>query len=113
MGSLEDIKSPAEKELLIRCKQAIRALDPTADVILFGSRARGDAEDDSDYDLLILTDGEAGLKGEEPFLRALFPIEQETGAVLTFLLYNKNIWNSPLYSSMPIHQNVDTDGIVL
>jgi predicted nucleotidyltransferase len=113
MGSLDDLKNPLEKDLLIRCKRAIRSIDPTADVILFGSRARGDADDDSDYDLLILTDRLAGLKTEEPILRALFPIELETGAVLTFLLYNKITWNSDLYRAMPFHRNVDAEGITL
>ncbi|MBC7963000.1 MAG: nucleotidyltransferase domain-containing protein [Steroidobacteraceae bacterium] len=113
MGSLDDLKNPVEKDLLIRCKRAIRSIDPTADVILFGSRARGDADDDSDYDLLILTDGDSGLKREEPILRALFPIELETGAVLTFLLYNKLTWDSDLYRAMPFHRNVDTEGIAL
>jgi len=32
-------------------------LDPTARIILYGSRARGDAQPDSDWDLLILLDG--------------------------------------------------------
>lgn len=113
MGSLDDLKNPAEKELLDRCKRTIRAIDPTADVILFGSRARGDADNDSDYDLLILTDGDSGLKCEEPILRALFPIELETGAVLTFLLYNKHIWDSDLYRAMPFHRNIDSEGITL
>lgn len=102
-----------DKILLERCKKAIQTVDQSADVILFGSRARGDAEVDSDYDLLILTDGDAGLKREEAFLRALFPIEMETGAVLTFLLYRKATWDSPLYNAMPFHCNVDTEGISL
>jgi len=103
----------ADKAILDRCLTAIRSVDPTADVILFGSRARGDADPDSDYDLLVLTDGEVGLQHEDRILRALFPIELDTGAVLTFLLHNKQTWSSPIYQAMPIHQNIDREGIVL
>lgn len=113
MGCLDDIKNPVEKELLVRCKQAIRAVDPTADVILFGSRARGDADEDSDYDLLILTDGDAGLKREDMFRQALYPLELETGAVLTVMAYNRQTWDTPLYQIMPFSRNVRQDGIVL
>lgn len=103
----------ADHYILMRCKDVVQSVDSTAEIILYGSRARGDAEEDSDYDLLILTDLESSLKQEELFLRALFPVELETGAVLTFLLYNRQTWNSPLCSMLPIHQNIDTDGIAL
>lgn len=34
----------------------LRSIDPSAKAYLFGSRARGDARDDSDWDVLILLD---------------------------------------------------------
>jgi hypothetical protein len=40
----------ADKALLGRCRQAIRRVVPDADIILYGSRARGDAGEYSDYD---------------------------------------------------------------
>ncbi len=38
-------------------KTAVLEIEPGADVILFGSRARGDARPDSDWDFLVLVDG--------------------------------------------------------
>lgn len=46
--------SSADVELLQRCKRAVRQVVPDADVILYGSRARGDADEYSDYDILII-----------------------------------------------------------
>ena len=43
-----------EKEVTRRIKEKIMEKDPTAEVILFGSHARGDANKDSDWDILIL-----------------------------------------------------------
>lgn len=115
MKQLKDynVKDAMEKVILIRCRDVIKAIDPSAEVILYGSRARGDAGLESDYDLLVLTDWEATLEEEDTFRRQLFPIELETGTVLTVLLLNRNDWNLPLYGAMPIYQNIKKDGIVL
>ena len=45
-------------EIIDQIKDIMRRIAPTAQTILFGSEARGDARIDSDIDLLILIDGE-------------------------------------------------------
>ena len=37
-----------QQELLDRLKQTVHEVEPSAEIILFGSRARGDAASDSD-----------------------------------------------------------------
>ena len=106
-GKAEDI------ELLKRCKKAIRQIVPDADVILYGSRARGNAEEYSDYDILIIVNGSADMVLEEKILDKIFPLEVETCEVLTFIVYSKQDWNSPLYQAMPLHKNVDRDEVIL
>ena len=115
MKQLRDYKAvpESEKALLMRCREALKALDPSVEIILYGSRARGDAGEESDYDLLILSDGDATIEREDLFRRRLFPIEVETGAVLTVILVNRKEWRSPLYGAMPFYQNIRRDGVVL
>jgi predicted nucleotidyltransferase len=103
----------ADIELLKNCKKAIRQVVPDADVILYGSRARGDAEEYSDYDILILTNGPISMSLKEKFYDYTLPIELETGAVLTLMTYNRQQWDTPLYRAMPFHKNVDRDGVIL
>lgn len=105
--------SELEKGILMRCRSAIKSIDASAEIILYGSRTRGDAEPESDYDLLILTDEEATLEREDFFRRQLFTIELETGAVLTAIQLRKKDWISPLYSAMPLYQNIKRQGIIL
>ena len=63
--------------------------------------------------MLILTDKEVDLEREDIFRRQLFPIEIETGAVLTVFLISKKEWDSPIYNEMPFYKNVKSDGISL
>lgn len=106
-------KSGLDRMLLLKCRDAIKNIDTTADVILYGSRARDDAKPESDYDLLIITNGEVTLDKEDVFRKQLFPIELETGYVLTVFLINREDWDSPLYGTMPLYQNIKKDGILL
>jgi len=107
------IQDEADKALLKRCRTAAESLDLSAEVILYGSRARGDAQPDSDYDILILIDGEASLEKEDNFRRRLYSIELEIGAVVTVILVSRNDWNSALYKAMPFYQNIERDGVIL
>lgn len=103
----------ADIELLKRCKDAIRRVIPDADVILYGSRARGDANEYSDYDILILVNGSADIALDKRFVEQVFPLELDSGVVLTLMTYSKQQWDTPLYRAMPFHKNVDRDGVIL
>ncbi len=103
----------ADAELLKRCKKAIRQVVPDADVILYGSRARGDADEYSDYDILVLTDGPSDIPVHKKMIESIYPLELDTGAVLTLAIYNRQQWDTPLYRAMPFHENIDRDGVIL
>ena len=102
-----------EKQILEACRGLIHGIDQNAVIILFGSRARGDAAEDSDYDLLIVSDVPATLENEDRFRRALYDLQLETGAVITVILVNRADWETPLYKAMPLHQNITREGITL
>ncbi|MGA3211209.1 MAG: nucleotidyltransferase domain-containing protein [Terriglobales bacterium] len=74
---------PVTPELLDDAVHRILAVGNPLKIVLFGSRARGDARPDSDLDLLILE--ESGLpryKRVAPYLRALVDIFPSTDVVV-------------------------------
>ena len=104
---------PGEKNLLEHCKGVIRSLMPEATVILYGSRARGEAKAASDYDLLILSDGDVPLALEEKIENALYDIELERNAVIPAFIFERKTWGHSRFKALPLHQNIDREGVVL
>lgn len=93
-------------------KQNISEIDPGADVILYGSRARGDARNDSDWDILVLTNYPIDLEIENKFRDHLYLLELETGEPLSLFLYSKTEWNTRQRIT-PYFENITQQGILL
>ena len=90
----------------------INAIDPKADVILYGSRARGNEHPDSDWDILILTDYSVDLIAERKFRNKLYDLELETGEPLSVFVYSKNDWQTKQRIT-PFYENVTQEGVQL
>ena len=102
-----------QKEIVLAMiKKQVREIDPLADIILYGSRARGDARPDSDWDILILVNSTADIETEKVFRHKLFDVELELGEALSTFVYNKQEWNSK-YWMTPLYKNISIEGIMI
>jgi predicted nucleotidyltransferase len=102
-----------KNELIEQIRQAVREVEPEAEIILYGSRSRGDAISESDWDFLILVDGPMSDERTDRIRHRLYEIEWESGEVLSTIVRNLEEWNSDLYQAMPFHQRVQQEGIRL
>lgn len=93
-------------------RETVNTIDPAADVILYGSRARGDERPDSDWDILILTDAAATLDTERKFRNKIYDLELETGEAFSVFVYSKNDWRTKQRIT-PFYQNVSQEGVQL
>lgn len=97
--------------ILSSVKQRISRIDPGIKIILFGSRARNEAKNDSDWDFLILTKHALTIELKNRILDELFETELETDEVLTGIIQNEKVWSE--YSETPIYKHILTDGIAI
>jgi predicted nucleotidyltransferase len=92
-------------------KQVKREIIPNERLILFGSQARGDADEYSDWDLLILLN-EKKKNFRDAYERYSYPFEElgiKHNILITALAISKEDWGRQKFS--PFYKNVEQDGI--
>lgn len=103
---------PKTKDISKRIRDSVNMIDANAEVILYGSRARGDEREYSDWDILILTDYPADLAIEGKFRDKLYDLELETGESFSVFAYSKDEWYTRQKSS-PFFTNVTREGVLI
>ena len=96
-----------------RIKQNVHEVDPHAEVWLYGSRARGTASEDSDWDVLVLSpQNSLSTADESRFVDHMCDLIVETGEVVQLYAYGKDDWHQR-HKITPFYQNVQRDAIRL
>ncbi|MBI4559474.1 MAG: nucleotidyltransferase domain-containing protein [Candidatus Hydrogenedentes bacterium] len=99
------------QEIAHAVKEAVLRIDPRAQVVLYGSRARGDAQPDSDWDFLILLSIPADFQTQRRIRRNLCDVECLTGEVITTVIHSVEDWRQPRLKVTPFYENVSREGI--
>ncbi len=97
--------------LLSKIKNSLHNIDPGVEIILFGSRARGDFGKESDWDILVLTSLKLTKELKKKIRDAAFDIELDTEEPISILIYTKEEWEA--FEITPLYQNVKTEGVRL
>lgn len=100
-----------DEVFLQEVKRYVHQIDPQAEVWLFGSRARGDAREDSDWDFLVLTDRTVDRSYKRLVRDNLFYLGLDSERVIGTVIQNKTSWKD--LEITHLYQNVKEDGRVL
>jgi len=77
------------------------------------ARARGDAQPDSDWDLLVLLPGPVNAARVSRVRRAIYEVECESGEVLSTIVRSQEAWHSPDQPATPLRLAVQREGVLL
>lgn len=80
-------------------------------IVLFGSVARGEADEESDLDLLILTRRLLPRLARHRITDMIFDVNLEYGTNLSSLVIDRDAWESGPISVLSIHDEILRDGI--
>ncbi len=97
--------------LLATCAAAIRRVAPEAEVILYGSVARGEDMPESDIDLLVLVPQEVTYELEREIRGQTFEVEIEQGYVITTIIRQSTRWHAAPLSYTPLYHAIAREGV--
>lgn len=114
MRTIEKLKhlTNNEKKALKELKEEILKLYPDAKLILFGSKARGDFDEESDIDVLALVQ-ELNFNKKETIWDISNEINLKYDTSLSVVTVDKNDFNSFKLEVIPFFINIQKDGIFL
>ena len=105
---------PAEHKMIAqKVKAVVRSVDPLAIIILFGSRARGDTSEESDWDFLVLSNTDDVETLASVMGRAIrIQVEMVHDIAVSLLVQNKMIWEED-YAVTNIYDSIQEEGMKL
>ncbi len=100
-------------EILESVVHVVKNIEPKAQIILYGSRSRKDAREDSDWDFLIVLEGDVDREKKNIIQYRLDEIEWDTGEVISAIIHSRSSWDDPRLIASPFRINVLREGITL
>lgn len=115
MRSLKRVRKISEfdRQLLLDLKSIVESHVPDAEVILYGSAARGTRQPDSDYDVLVLSRERLSTAEERALESAIYDLMLDRDVVVSTIVYAQEEWTCPVLQASPYSKNVLKDGILL
>ena len=102
-----------EKEDMIKAmRNVLNGIDPTVQAILFGSRARGDAEEDSYWDVLVLINKpRVSLSDYDKYSYPLRELGWDMDEIINPVLFSTKEWDENHFTIF--NHNVRNEGIAI
>lgn len=101
------------KNMLVKIKEVVQAIVPEGShVLLYGSRARGNFHEDSDWDILvILNKPKIEQNDYDEVVYPLTALGWKIGEMIIPVVYTHEEWQQSSFT--PFYKNVEQDSIVI
>lgn len=112
MKQIDDIPiAPEQLEALREIKQRLRERFDIRTLILYGSVARGQAHEESDVDLLIVTARPLSRFERHEITDMVFEANLRYDTNFSTLVVDLKSWETGLISVLPVHDEIIRDGV--
>lgn len=99
-----------DHDAIVEAVSVLKQHFPIEQVILFGSKARGDDDEYSDIDLLLITSHKLHWKDEKAIVEFLFDVGMKYDVLFTPLPVYREEWNGGIFTEFPIYNEIIRDG---
>ena len=114
MKALSDLQLPQQLWSALQETKSRTSAEFAVDrIVLFGSVVRGEADEESDEDLLIVLREHPDHLMRNRISRLLLDINLEYGTNLSGLVVEQLAWDAGLLTVLPIHAEIQEEGIRL
>ena len=100
-----------EKQAISELTSSINSKWPSAKFILFGSKARGTWDSESDTDLLVILPCAVSDESRRLIIREVFDLNLNYGSNISIMIVSDAEWTSGPLSLLPIHDSILEEGI--
>jgi uncharacterized protein len=98
---------------LAELKARLQALYPGVRLILFGSAARGEMDEESDVDVLVLTNESLDMRAQDRIVHEVFAINLHYDTNISVLITDRQNWEQGVFSVLPIRKAIEKEGVTL
>ena len=114
MKSLESAPlSKNEREAINTAVMLLRERFPVGKAILYGSKVRGDSDEYSDIDLLLITSQPLHWKEEKTIVEILFDLGMEYDVIFSPLFASSDEWDRGVFREFPIYREIMEEGAII
>jgi uncharacterized protein len=114
-NAMQELLNLTENEIvaLTELTKAIRELWPPARIKLFGSKATGTFDAESDVDVLVLLPCPVDATIRKQIIHKVFEINLAHESNISVLIVSGEEWDSSVFSFLPIHSFIEQEGVSL
>lgn len=105
--------SSEQREAVLTAKNQLTRQFAVERVVVFGSVARGEDDEDSDLDLLVVTREVMTHQERNAVSDIVFEANYTYGTNLSVVVVDVLTWERGLYALGPLHSEVQRDGVVV
>ena len=101
------------KQALQEAKHQLKKIFAVEKLVIFGSVARGENDENSDLDLLVVTNKIMTHRERNAMSDIIFEINYRYSTNISIVIVDSFSWNRGIYSLLPINFEILRDGVVV